>query len=71
MATYDYYEWVTGTQNVLPSGHGTVTSAVVGGVTRLFTVTVMWDEERTGVTGTNCSGNPTVDLKCYALVFEP
>ena len=70
MATYDYYEWVTNTQNVLPSGHGTVTSAV-NGPTRLFTITVMWDEERTGVTGTGCSGDPTVDLKCYALVIEP
>jgi type IV pilus assembly protein PilV len=70
MATYDYYEWEISTQNVLPSGHGTVTSAVAG-TTRLFTVTVMWDEERTGVTGTGCSGDPTVDLKCYALVIEP
>ena len=72
MATYDYYEWETSTQRVLPSGHGTITSAAVGGgVTTLFTVTVMWDEERTGVTGTGCGGDPTVDLKCYALVFEP
>lgn len=70
MATYDYYEWVTNTQNVLPSGHGTVSSNVVNGV-RLFTITVMWDEERTGVNGTGCSGDPTVDLKCYALVIEP
>ncbi|MDX5152353.1 MAG: type IV pilus modification protein PilV [Acidiferrobacterales bacterium] len=72
MATYDYYEWELNTQNVLPSGHGTVSSALVGGgATRLFTVTVMWDEERTGVTGTNCSGDPTVDLKCYVMEFEP
>jgi type IV pilus assembly protein PilV len=72
MATYDYYEWELNTQNVLPSGHGTVSSALVGGGTaRLFTITVMWDEERTGVTGTNCSGDPTVDLKCYIMEFEP
>jgi len=72
MATYDYYEWELITQSVLPSGHGTVTSTSVGGgATRLFTVTVMWDEERTGVNGTNCSGDPTVDLKCYTMVFEP
>lgn len=72
MAIYDYYEWETINQDVLPSGHGTVTSALIGGgATRLFTITVMWDEERTGVTGTNCSGDPTVDLKCYALVIEP
>lgn len=72
MATYDYYEWETSNQGLLPSGHGTVTTTVVGGgVTTLFTVTVMWDEDRTGVNGTNCSGDPTVDLKCYVLVFEP
>ena len=70
MATYDYYEWEETNQDVLPSGHGTISSTVVNGV-RLFTITVMWDEERTGVTGTSCSGNPTVDLKCYALVIEP
>jgi len=72
MATYDYYEWELHTQNVLPSGHGTVSSAAVGGgATRLFTITVMWDEERTGVNGTGCSGDPTVDLKCYIMEFEP
>lgn len=72
MATYDYYEWELTTQSVLPSGHGIVSSAPVGGgATRLFTITVLWDEERTGVTGTGCSGNPAVDLKCYAMVFEP
>ena len=72
MATYDYYEWELTTQSVLPSGHGTITSASVGGgATRLFTITVMWDEERTGATGTSCSGNPAVDLKCYTMVFEP
>jgi type IV pilus assembly protein PilV len=72
MATYDYYEWELNTQNVLPSGHGTVSSAAVGGgAARLFTITVMWDEERTGVNGTGCSGDPTVDLKCYIMEFEP
>jgi len=72
MATYDYYEWELTTQDVLPSGHGVVTSALdASGTTRLFTITVMWDEERTGVNGTGCSGDPTVDLKCYALVIEP
>jgi type IV pilus assembly protein PilV len=70
MATYDYYEWELTNQSILPSGHGIVSSAAVG-PTRLFTITVMWDEERTGVTGTDCSGDPTVDLKCYTMVFEP
>jgi type IV pilus assembly protein PilV len=67
MATYDYYEWQQTINNALPKGHGTVT----GGATPPFTITVMWDEERTGATGTACSGNPSVDLKCYSMTFEP
>jgi len=68
IAELDYFEWVTHLQQLLPSGHGTVTG---NGANSQFTVTVMWDEERTGVNGTNCSGNPAVDLKCYTLVFQP
>lgn len=68
MATFDYYEWEKSTQNALPGGHGTVSGAGAGSQ---FTITVMWDEERTGVTGTGCSGDPTVDLKCYTMIFEP
>ncbi len=68
LAARDYYEWEMTNQQQLPSGHGTVTGAGAGSQ---FSVTVMWDEERTGVTGTGCSGDPTVDLKCYTLVFEP
>lgn len=67
MAAYDYYEWQQSANNALPSGHGTVTGAPGSP----FTVTVMWDEDRTGVTGTGCSGNPAVDLKCYRMTFEP
>lgn len=68
LAARDYYEWEMTNQQQLPSGHGTVTGAGAG---NQFSVTVMWDEERTGVTGTGCSNDPTVDLKCYTLVFEP
>ena len=67
MATYDYYEWQQSINDALPSGHGTV-SGTPGAP---FTITVMWDEERTGATGTGCSGNSAVDLKCYSMTFEP
>lgn len=67
MAVYDYYEWRQSASNALPSGHGTVTGAPGAP----FTVTVMWDEDRTGATGTDCNGNPAVDLKCYRMTFEP
>lgn len=60
MAAYEIYDWKTNLQNALPSGRGSV---VRSGTT--FTITVMWDQDRTGATGENCSGNPATDLKCY------
>ena len=30
-------------------------------------ITVMWDDDGTGATGTNCGDNPEVDLTCYTL----
>ncbi len=68
IADLDYFEWINQLQQSLPSGHGIVAG---NGAGSQFTVTVMWDEERTGATGTSCSGNPNVDLKCYTLVFQP
>lgn len=68
LAAFDYYEWQKATATALPGGHGTVAG---GGAGSQFTVTVMWDEERTGATGTGCGGDPTTDLKCYTMVFEP
>lgn len=66
MSQYDQYEWNTDNANLLPTGKGTVTRSG-----NLFTVTVMWDDQRTGATGTNCSGNPQVDLTCFKMSFEP
>ncbi len=68
IAELDYFEWVTNLQSLLPSGYGTVTG---NGAGSQFTITVMWDEERTGANGTACGNDPTVDLKCYSLVFQP
>lgn len=65
IAAHDIHEWNKRNQDLLPAGRGTV-----GRAGNLFTVTVMWDEARTGVTGESCSGNPAVDLKCYQLSFE-
>lgn len=68
LATFDAFEWKRNNVAVLPSGEGTVAVDATG---TQFTITVMWDEDRTGVAGTNCSGDPTVDLKCYRLVIVP
>jgi len=66
MAQYDQYQWNTDNANLLPSGAGKV--ARNG---KIFTATIMWDDERTGATGTNCSGNTQVDLTCFTMSFEP
>ena len=64
-AQRDLYQWNTANGQLLPAGQGTV----VGNGT-VFTVTVRWDNNRSGVTGTNCSGNLTVDLSCLVIGVE-
>lgn len=66
MAQYDQYRWNTDNAALLPSGTGTVTRN-----NNLYTVTVMWDDQRSGATGTGCSGNPAVDLTCFTMSFQP
>ena len=68
IAQSDYYEWINNLQNLLPSGHGSVIR-IAG--TDQFILTIFWDDERTGATGKACGDNPSIDLKCYRLVFEP
>ena len=46
----------------LPGGRGMITNNADG-----LLVTVMWDDEGTGANGTNCGGDPDVDLTCYRL----
>jgi len=69
MAAFDLYQWNTDNKNALPSGQGRVT--VQNSNPRVLTVTVMWDDQRTGATGTGCSGNPKVDLTCFSTSFRP
>lgn len=69
-ADIDIYQWTSADTdgslaNALPSGHGMVSND--GGI---FTITVLWDENRTGATGKGCSGSNT-DLKCFQLEFIP
>ena len=50
----------------LPGGRGTIVSNADG-----LLVTVMWDDDGTGATGTNCGTDPNVDLTCYTLTVAP
>ena len=64
-AAKDINAWNTDNAALLPAGQGTVT-----GNGTVFTVTVRWDNDRTGATGTNCSGNSQVDLSCVIMGVE-
>jgi len=68
MAQYDAHDWSTRLSSLLPSGQGTVSG---GGANSVFTITVMWDDARTGATGTACSGDTSVDLTCFTLSTRP
>jgi type IV pilus assembly protein PilV len=63
MVTADAEEWTTQVQN-LPAGRGLIT----GDATELA-ITVMWDDEGTGATGTACGNDPAVDLTCYTVTL--
>lgn len=64
IAEYDAFAWSEKLAELLPTGKGKVIGNGPGSV---FTITVMWDDQRTGATGTNCSGDPQVDLTCFTL----
>ncbi len=63
LVTSDAADWATEVQN-LPGGRGIIT-----GNANQLVVTVMWDDEGTGATGTNCGADPAVDLTCYSIIM--
>ncbi len=63
----DINDWSNQIISLLPSGIGTVT---YDNAREMFTVLIMWDSNRTGVNGRNCSGDPEVDLACYRLQVQ-
>jgi len=67
MAANDIFEWNDALATTLPAGQGTIT-ALAGG---LYTITVMWDEQRSGVTGTNCDPDDPDDLRCISITTQP
>ena len=47
----------------LPAGR-----SIIAGNANLLTISVMWDDDGTGATGTGCNPADTDDLTCYTLV---
>lgn len=65
MAQHDTFLWNQALAT-LPSGQG-----IVAINARIVTVTVFWDNARTGATGTGCSDDQSVDLTCLRIMFQP
>lgn len=83
MADFDLAEWKCslgnwnddatctglGIEGPLAAGDG----MIVANGNNFFTVTIMWDDEKTGATGTTCPDNPNPnnDLTCFTMQFKP
>lgn len=68
MAAYDLRDWDQRVRNGLPTGRASI--ACIGGcaIGKRQQISVMWDENRTGATTTNC-GN--IDLTCFTVNVTP
>lgn len=66
LAQYDHYDWNLANIALLPAGQGSV--ARVG---NFFLITVRWDGDRSGATGTGCDAANVNDLKCFRLRIRP
>ena len=74
LADADTYNWFQGVEDILPGGVASITCidsdagdghpCSQGSV---HLITLMWDEQREGVTGTNCSGDLSVDRFCLSV----
>ena len=64
LAGYDIGSWWLALGANLPRGQGLVVRV---GTSRTFTLTVRWDEDRSGSSGTNCPKQSAADLECYQL----
>ncbi len=71
IAAYDLNRWLTATSTALPSGTGQV-SRSVSGAEISYTLTVRWDGDRSGATGTECptDTDDVEDLMCLQLSFQ-
>jgi type IV pilus assembly protein PilV len=62
LAVYDQMNWKKNLADNLLSGDGQI-----AGADPEYTITVRWDEDHSGATGTNCPVLSSADLRCYQL----
>jgi len=65
IVSYDQSQWKQNINQQLLSGSGEITGAYPN-----YTVTVRWDEDRSGATGLNCPSQGPNDLRCFQLVVH-
>jgi type IV pilus assembly protein PilV len=77
LAMSDLYKWESTNGQLLPSGRGELTCTDVDPATPALLepgtaclVTLRWDGDRKGATGTGCSG-ATSDMTCLRMRFIP
>jgi len=71
LATFDIAQWkatLASSQNGLPGGRGDITQTA--GPPLVHTITVRWDQDRTGATGLRCPPEDETDLRCFRLIFS-
>ena len=67
LAAYDLGVWL-GNVVLLTGGRASITRD--GSTTpATHTITVYWDEDRRGITGTGCDPDDAADLTCYQLII--
>lgn len=64
MTIFDQSQWKTALPVLLISGKG----QIVNTAGTSYTITVHWDEDRSGATGTTCPPATTTDLRCFQLI---
>lgn len=65
VVTYDQSQWKQNLSQQLLSGSGAITGAYPN-----YTVTVRWDEDRSGAVGLNCPPLGKNDLRCLQLTVH-
>lgn len=66
LAQYDDFAWNQANAALLPNGQGSVIRSAES-----FVITVRWDGDRSGATGTGCDPDSASDLKCFRLRIRP
>lgn len=64
MVKYDMGLWKASVAALLPSGKASISNPS----TNNHVITIHWDEERTGVTGTTCPNPGAADLSCFQIL---